>query len=340
MHPKEKNIDNDHPHPPIPQPLHGQTQPQPPCADPPQYSDEDEINLLDLFLVLLRHKWLIIGVVFLAGVLAVIYSLSLQNIYRSEATLVPRGEEKSGPSLSALGGLGGMVAGQLGMGGGENLQKMEVVLNSRELTTKIISKYDLMPILFEEIWDAEKGGWSSEIEEPPTIQDGLKVMKEGMLKVSSDIEKNVLKVGFEHKDPNTAQKITQYYITELSQTLREAVLVEATENQRFFREQIDRTGDALLKEKIYGLLAREIEKETFARAQKFYGFQVLDPPIVPDLNKRVAPKRSIICILSVFVAFFMTVFLAFFIEFVRRIKQDDPERYQQIKDGLKPWKRI
>lgn len=303
-------------------------------------AEEDEINLLDLFLVLLRHKFLIVFLVIVAGVGAVFYSLGLENIYRSDATLTPREEEKSGPSIPSLGGLGGMMAGQLGLGGGGSLEKLEVVLSSRELTLKIINKYDLMPIIFQEQWNEEKGTWDAEVEEPPTLQDGLKAVKSGMLKVSSDPEKGTLTVGFEHKDPQTAQKLVEYYVKELSETLRAEVLHDANENKRFFREQLDRTSDALLKEKIYNMLAKEIEKETFASAQKYYSFQVVDPPIVPDLDKKIAPKRSIICILSVFVAFFFAVFLSFFLEFIRRIKTDDPERYRQIKDGLKPWKRI
>lgn len=94
----------------------------------------------------------------------------------------------------------------------------------------------------------------------------------------------------------------------------------------------------------YGMLAKEIEKDTFARAQTYYGFYVLDPPVAPDLNKKASPKRSMICILSVVVAFFVAIFLAFFLEYLGRLKTQEPDRYQQLKDGLRlrrePAKRI
>ncbi|MBW2217156.1 MAG: hypothetical protein JRF34_08190, partial [Deltaproteobacteria bacterium] len=80
-------------------------------ADHP-YMEEDEINLLDLFMVLVKHKILIITIVFLTGIAAVSISLLMTNIYRSEATLGLRSEDGDRPSaLSALGGLGGMMAG-------------------------------------------------------------------------------------------------------------------------------------------------------------------------------------------------------------------------------------
>lgn len=116
------------------------------------------------------------------------------------------------------------------------------------------------------------------------------------------------------------------------------MLKDADQNQRFFREQLNRTSDALLKEKIYALLAKEVEKETFARAQKYYSFLVLDPPIVPDLNKKVKPKRSLICILSVTAAFFIAVFLSFLVEFIRRTRTEDPDRYASMVNELRFWK--
>ena len=93
-----------------------------------------------------------------------------------------------------------------------------------------------------------------------------------LLSVNTDIKKNLITVGIEHKKPEIAQQFVDYYLTELSISLREEVLRDASENMRFFEEQIERTTDPLLKEKIYALLAKEIEKETFARAQKYYGF--------------------------------------------------------------------
>ena len=111
---------------------------------------------------------------------------------------------------------------------------------------------------------------------------------------------------------------------ELSEFLRQETLKDSQENQRFLSAQLDRTSDLILKEKIYALLTKEIEKETFARAQKPYSFQILDPPIISDLDKKVKPKRSLICILSVIVARFFGIFLAFFIEYLRNVRKESP----------------
>jgi uncharacterized protein involved in exopolysaccharide biosynthesis len=297
--------------------------------------DDDEINLLDLFMVLFRRKWLIIGLVFLAGVAAVVISLSMTNVYRSEATIAARETEQSTSKVlsGALGGLGGVVADQFGLGGGSDADKIEVLLKSRRLADLVVEKYNLLPIVFNDKWDAQKKAWK---ENPaPTIQDAYKLIKDSLLKVTRDRKTDVITASIQYKDPEFTKSMMQYYLTELSEGLRAAVLRDAEENMRFLTAQLDKTNDPLLREKIYTMLAKEIEKDTFARAQTYYGFYVLDPPIAPDLNKKAGPKRALICILSVVVAFFVAVFLAFFLEYLGRLKTDEPDRYQQLKDGLR-----
>ena len=307
----------------------------PPTLPPYMYPPEDEINLLDYLIVLLKYKWLIISMVFVASVASVIYSLQLTNIYRSEATIAPRQEEKTATSstLSALRGLGGFAGDLIGLGGGGSADKFEMVLKSRILSYRIVEKHKLMTRIFEEIWDSEKKKWNTNPH--PTSQDAYKTLM-GMLTISRDRKSDVLTIQFDHKDPEFAKEMVEYYTTELSESLREETLKDAAENQRFLRRQLERTPDVLLKEKIYILLAKEIEKETFASAQKYYSFMVLDPPIVPDLNKRIKPKRRIICILSVTVAFFTAVFMAFFLEYIHNLKTtEDPERLERFKKSIK-----
>ena len=310
---------------------------QPPYPNyPPHEYEEDEINLLDYFIVLLKYKWLIFGIVFVAGLAAVIISLMLPNIYRSAATIIPRQQEKSPASsaLSALGGLAGMAGEMVGLGGGGDVEKFEVVLNSRELARRVVEKYELMPELFEEQWDPLKKEWR---ENPaPTIQDAYKLITGSMLNISRDRNSDVITIKFDNEDPRFARIMVDHYVTELSESLREDTLEDATENKRFLQEQLDLTSDVLLKVKISELLAKEIEKETFARAQKYYSFIVLDPPIASDLDKKVKPKRALICILSVTVAGFFAIFLAFFVEYIHNVKSsEDEERLHSLRTYLK-----
>lgn len=298
------------------------------------YLEEDEINLLDYLIVLLRHKWLIMGMVLLSGLAAVFTTLRMPDIYRSEATIAPRQKERTASSaLSAFEGLGGLAGDIVGLGGGGSLEKIEVVLKSRHLSRTVVGRHNLMPRLFEEAWDKEKKKWKQN--PTPTLQDAHATLV-GMMTLSRDRRSDMLTIQIDDTDPGFAKEMVDHYLSALSESLRKETLQDAKENQHFLRKQLEQVSDPLLKEKLYSLLAREIEKETFARAQKYYGFLVLDPPIEPDLNKPVGPNRRLTGILAVIVSFFVAVFIAFFLEYIHHLKTvGDPLRLKRLKNSLR-----
>ena len=79
--------------------------------------EEDEINLLDYWRVLVKRK-LIIGLIVIAAIIvSVIYALTLPPIYASTASILPPQEGGgAGGILSQLsGGLGGLAGSFLGV---------------------------------------------------------------------------------------------------------------------------------------------------------------------------------------------------------------------------------
>ena len=312
------------------------TRPQP--FDERAPYEEDEINLIDYLIVLLRHKFLIIGMIFVAGIGAVVMTSGRQRAYRSEATIAPRTQETTNfyPTHPGGGRLSGRSDEQISLGGSGSQGKIVTELNSRKLARMVIEKYKLMPILFSEEWDSDKNKWKTDA--PPTLQDGIKALQDMLHADVPKKTKGIIKVGFVNKDPEKAKRFVDYYLTTLSESMREEVLRDTAENRRFLENQIGKTQDPLILEKIYALLAAEIQRATFARGQKYFGFRILDPPVAPDLNKGASTNRKRDCLLSVVVAFFLAIFLAFMIEYVRRFKAEDQERYKELVEELKVWK--
>ena len=73
-------------------------------------SFEDEITLVELFKILFAGKWTIIFYTTITSIFIVFFSLSLPNIYRSEALLTPVAAENSlGGALESLGSLGALA---------------------------------------------------------------------------------------------------------------------------------------------------------------------------------------------------------------------------------------
>lgn len=299
-----------------------------------EYLEEDEINLLDLVIPLFKHKWLIVCIVFLAGAGAVAYSLLATEMYRSQAVVIPVEQERTslGGQLRALGGLGGMAAQQIGIGGSGSLEKFQVVLKSRELTNNLIESYQLLPLIFKDAWDAEQERWI--VEEPPTVQDGYEALQQ-LLEVDVDQRNNVLTVGFVSDDPVFAKLMVERYIEGMSEFLRGQELENVAAQRQTLERQLALTEDPLLRAKLADIVAQYVEREMLTTVQKYYGFNVMDSPFVPE--KRFKPKRAQICLLSVIAAFFVAVFLAFIMEFAENLKRNDPERLAELKRHIKPW---
>ena len=80
-----------------------------------------------------------------------------------------------------------------------------------------------------------------------------------------------ISISIRYKEPETAKEFVDDYLNELSKTLREEALSDAAEKKRFLEKQLETVIDPLMKEKIHTLRANEVEKETFAKARKYYG---------------------------------------------------------------------
>ena len=294
-------------------------QPQPVYLSqlPPQDFEEDEIDLIELFRVLWKRKTIIFIFTILAAVAAVLISLSMPNIYQSDAVLISR-ESSKGSNLNMLGGLGGMVASQFGIGGNSSMEEMQSILKSKRLLFGIIEKKNLLKRLFPKKWDKKKKIWKDP-DKVPTIQDGYKALT-AILHLNYDKKSGTLTIAIQNKDSEFAKQLVEWLVQGLSDTLRQRTLDDAGENIKFFTKELKKTDDPLLKEKLYASLAKEIERRTFAMAQKYYGFNILDYPIIPDKDKKVKPKRALICILSTITAFFISVFFVFFLEYVENAR--------------------
>jgi uncharacterized protein involved in exopolysaccharide biosynthesis len=219
----------------------------------------------------------------------------------------------------------------MGIGATGSLDQFEVVLKSRDLTNGIVRNYNLMPILFEKSWDTVNKRWK--VEKPPVLEDAYKAMQT-LLKISPNKKQNVMQLSFEQKDPVLAQTILNYYVLGLSEFLRQQTLTDAAAQQAQLSLQLAKTTDPMLRNRLYEVIAKQIEKETLAKVQKYYSFNIIDPAFVPE--KKFKPKRAQICLLSVVVAFFIAIFLAFFLEYLQNMKKnEDPERLANLRNALR-----
>ncbi|MFH4490940.1 Wzz/FepE/Etk N-terminal domain-containing protein [Vibrio diabolicus] len=292
--------------------LHPNYLPYPPN---PQHGD-DEIDLSELFKALWKGKWIIIATTFIFAVCAVLYALSLPNIYKSDALLAPA-ESSNGGGLSKMAGQFGGLAALAGvnLGGGESSQTdlAVQVMKSRQFVEAFINKHDLLVplmaakdwdltknklILDEELYNPETGEW---LREPsglrgstPTAQEAFEVFNQQVLNINQDKESGLYTVSVKHYSPYIAQQWVNWLIEDINKVMRERTIAETSQNLAYLNTQLQKTAVADMQSTFYKLIEEQTKSLMLAEVQEEFIFKVVDPAVVPELKD--GPKRGLICV--------------------------------------------
>ncbi|ELA8196178.1 TPA: Wzz/FepE/Etk N-terminal domain-containing protein [Vibrio parahaemolyticus] len=279
-------------------------------------STEDEIDLRELFKALWKGKWIIIATTFVFAVGAVLYALSLPNIYKSDALLAPA-ENSGGGGLSKMAGqLGGLAAlAGVNLGAGESSQTdlAVQVMKSRQFIEAFINKHDLLVplmaakdwdlvnnklILDEELYNPTTGEW---LREPnglrgatPTAQEAFEVFSKEVFNVSQDKESGLYTVSVKNYSPYIAQQWVNWLIEDINKVMRERTIAETSQNLAYLNTQLQKTAVADMQSTFYKLIEEQTKSLMLAEVQEEFVFKVVDPAVVPELKE--APKRVLICV--------------------------------------------
>ena len=195
---------------------------------------EDEINLLDYWRVI-RKRWKIIAWIFGVSVItAGVISLLMTQIYRAKATIMPI-ESSGGQVSAALRSLESLpfVGGMVPSVGGASVNKLMAVLQSRTVAEDVIKGLNLIKVFFEEPQD-----------EPPTLQDAVRVLTEDMTEITDD-KKGLISIAVEYKDPMVAADIANQYTAALQIFLSENALSVEKRNKIFIENQLEKAKEEL-----------------------------------------------------------------------------------------------
>ncbi len=152
-------------------------------------NNDDEISLLDLVAVLVKHKWLII--------------IITPNVYTPKATmLISSGTTSSLSSLLSSSGLSGLASmAGVSAGGNPNQQLAKVLATSNTTLDRLNQKFDLTT--------------RYKIKKDPISSTRKAVLKN--LSAAIDEESNIFTISFTDKDPVFAKEIVDETVTILSE---------------------------------------------------------------------------------------------------------------------------
>ncbi len=298
----------------------------------PAMSDSDEINILEYIYVLVKNKWWILGFAFLGLVSGYLVAIIKGPVFKAEAVIAAKeNENKSAPNLSGLGAFGGLVASQLNIGGNPGLDKIDLILGSRKFNAELVEKYGLLPQVMKNLYpkvyktwyDTVKNEWKEGFEKPNLLAIGAAVSSSILKKELNN--NNTMTIVVNSKDSTFADTLLIKCLQYLNIYIKDMVLREARENVSYLDKQLEIVADPLLREKLQGLIANEMEKEMLVSKE---AFRVVDPPlrVIEYKNKKMLPLVFSFCFL------FLTVLIVIIGHaLVSQRSREDRELIQKIK---------
>lgn len=283
----------------------------------PKCSNNDEIDLRELWNILWRGKWIVICVAVAFAITSAIYVVTLPNIYKSSALLAPS-KEASGGGLSALSGQLGGLASLAGIalpqsGNGKVTTAIEVI-KSRQFISDLIQNYNmLVPLMATKGWDRrinkliiddnkynEKSNrWVRNVSLPklpkPSMWEAYKEMRD-VLSVTQDNKTGLVSISVEHYSPFIAREWVEIIVGEINTAMKEKDVSEAQKSINYLHQQLEKTSVADMRSVFFQLIEEQSKIVMLAEVRDEYVFSTIDPPVVAE--EPVRPKRILIIVLS------------------------------------------
>ncbi len=297
---------------------------------------QEEINLLNLFIILLKHKWLIIFIVLGTSLLTFLYlnlsarrmdkeksiaDLQLENIYYSDCILRP-------DSVKA--------------------DELISLMKRRNFALKMVEENKLGPLIQEAMAERKPQQGAATASASQATYDWL----EENLFVSSS--QNLVTVGFTARNTDLPSAIIGAYLSSLSEYFRHRDLENWGNRRKFFLRQLDITKDTFIKARISEQILKLMDAEAIARTKKDYGFDLMDAPssaekvrIIRTANEKKVErmqkplpvqvksrKNLMIFLLMGMASLVIAVSLAFLFEYFETLKKIEPEKVKILRKYL------
>ncbi len=231
--------------------------------------NEDEINIFNLIVIVLKWKKFIMGMTLSLAVITVVYSLTLPNIYEAEARILSFTQNNPG-------GLASRLARQLSnvQIDSSSISKINFETLVSILHTNTVYKY-VVDIL-------ELGDEYKDLEE-----DDLMELVGGMIRVKKESDaSSVILFTSRNRDPEEAAKFANAFVSALKKRLHELAITESSQKKLFLEEELKRARQKLIASEEE--MIRFKEKTGFLMANSQVGGVINS---IANLRSQVAAKE-------------------------------------------------
>jgi uncharacterized protein involved in exopolysaccharide biosynthesis len=210
-------------------------------ASQPSPEQADEFNLLDLLIVLAKHKRLVLGFPLAAVLMAAIVSLILPSTYTATAKILPPQQSQSNAVaiLGQLGAIGQLGGSSLGLKNPSDI--FVAMLKSRTVADAIIKRFDLQKQYGQDL-----------------LADTRRALERRRdVSVTRD---GVITIEIEDRHPARAAEMANGYVEELEKLTLTLAVSEASQRRLFFEKQLAQSKE--------NLTSAEVELKSFLQKSK------------------------------------------------------------------------
>ncbi len=257
-------------------------------------------NIIDHFNVIRKRYKLILLIVFSSVLATGTISHYKPDMYQSRAVIIPVMTKDDQNSIT-------MVDRQIGisMPTPSNVSELVSLLNSNILLEKVIKNEDIFPIFLNERLEAEP--------EPEKVWRGVRLLK-GTYNAYYNKKDGIIELSVKFSNPKTTTDILNRMLEELTDYMSSEAKRVAETNRKYLESLINKNADPLIRQKIYSLIARQIEISMMAEVKENFAFKLIDPPRVPYATIKPSIKNDMV--FSFVLSLFAGLLIAFLVEYI------------------------
>lgn len=248
--------------------------------------EEDGIDIVYLWRVVWKSKYIILLSCIVCLSLSVWYALAATEKFRAEVVITEAHDEDMGGSGSSITGQLGGLASLAGLDMANNPQDRDSqgVLNSRRLIEEFIKKENLLRVL------VPRTGPRS------TLWFAVKRFKDRVVTIREDKRSNLTTVGIDWTDAKTAAQWANDFVALCNELVRARTLNESSRNIAYLNEQLAKTNVVDIERALDDLIESEMKKLMLANGRTEYAFTIIDPAVPPEI--RNSPQRVLVVIVG------------------------------------------
>jgi uncharacterized protein involved in exopolysaccharide biosynthesis len=300
---------------------------------PPYHQQKKGVDLRELLGIIWQGKRWIIAITFVFAIASVIYSLSLPDIYKAEATLAPTDEAQGQGFGQEIGGLASLAGISMGKQKVDKVTMAMETLKSRQFIKNFVEKHNILPelmavkewhqpsgklILNKEIYDPDAQEWLRQVESSkgskPSSWEYVEVFQD-IMSLNEDTESGILRFSLEHESPVIVKRWLDWLIEDINNEMRRRDIEEAQRSIAYIEREQESVRLSSTQQVYSSLLEQQTQKIMLANVRPEYVFRIIDPAVIPE--EKAKPKRVFIVIGAVFLGLFLSLFLLFILHVIR-----------------------